>query len=80
MDLVGTDACATLASVPERAVDVACWFWQTNGLNALADRDDLRAVTRRINGGLNGLEDRAAYLRRARFFHPARSGAGVSEN
>ena len=32
--------------------------------NALADRDDLRLFTRRINGGLNGLAQRAALLRR----------------
>jgi putative chitinase len=44
----------------------AIFFWATNGLNALADRDDLVAVTKRINGGRNGLADRAAYLAKAK--------------
>lgn len=43
---------------------VAGWFWETNGLNALADRDDCEAITRRINGGTNGLADRKFLLRR----------------
>jgi predicted chitinase/peptidoglycan hydrolase-like protein with peptidoglycan-binding domain len=38
--------------------DVAGWFWNRHQLNLLADRDDLDAITRRINGGLNGLPDR----------------------
>ncbi len=48
------------------AVGVACWFWATRGLNRLADADDLEAVTRRINGGLNCLEHRRELLLRAR--------------
>ena len=40
----------------------AAWWWVTNGLNALADADDVIAVTRRINGGTNGLADRQARL------------------
>lgn len=36
----------------------ALWFWDKNKLNALADRDDVRGITRRINGGFNGLADR----------------------
>ena len=44
----------------------ALWFWWKNGLNALADNDDLRAVTRKVNGGLNGYSQRAYYYRRAR--------------
>ena len=38
----------------------AAWFWQTHGCNELADRGDFEAITRRINGGLNGLPDRLA--------------------
>ena len=48
------------------AVESACWFWQTRGLNQLADKDDVKAVTKRINGGYNGLPDREEYLKRAK--------------
>lgn len=37
---------------------VAVYFWTVNGLNALADRGDLVGITRKINGGKNGLDDR----------------------
>lgn len=42
------------------------WFWLTNGLNILADRGDIRGITRRINGGFNGLDERLAYWNRAK--------------
>jgi putative chitinase len=60
-----------LATDPELAVDVACWFWHDRGLNAVADTDDLAAVTRMINGGVVGLAQRRAKLDRARFFFVA---------
>jgi len=60
-----------LATDPELAVDVACWFWHDRGLNAFADADDLAAVTRVINGGAVGLAQRRAKLDRARFFFVA---------
>lgn len=44
----------------------AAWFWMTHGLNALADRDDIVAVTKRINGGTNGLTQRKLYYQRAK--------------
>jgi len=56
-----------VATDPALAVDVACWFWTTHGLNMLADQDDLQTITRRVNGGLIGLEDRADRLDRAKF-------------
>lgn len=59
---------ALLATDSNVAVDVACWFWVTHGLNALADRDDVKAVTKAINGGYNGLEDRKVKLARSKFF------------
>ena len=49
-----------LVAEPELAADSAGWFWSTNQLNQLADTGDVRAVTRRINGGFNGLADREA--------------------
>ena len=36
----------------------AAWFWKSNGLNELADTDDFEAITKKINGGLNGYDDR----------------------
>lgn len=47
-----------LLTEPEYAAMSAGWYWQDNGLNVLADTGDVRAVTRRINGGYNGLADR----------------------
>ena len=40
----------------------AMWFWCKNSLNFYADRDNVKAVTLRVNGGYNGLESRKAYL------------------
>lgn len=42
----------------EGAVQSACWFWETNNLNSLADAGDIKAMTKCINGGYIGLEDR----------------------
>lgn len=44
----------------------ACWFWQTHDLNAAADADAFITITKRINGGTNGLDSRRAYLTRAK--------------
>ena len=41
----------------------AGWFWQSRGLNTLADAGDQVAVTRRVNGGTNGLAERLAYFK-----------------
>jgi putative chitinase len=42
----------------EGAVQSACWFWESNNLNQYADKDDILTMTKRINGGTIGLEDR----------------------
>lgn len=58
-----------LAAAFEPAVRIACHYWDDRGLNTLADRDgdgDFKTITRHINGGYNGLEDRYTYYRRAR--------------
>lgn len=51
---------------PDYAVLSACWFFKTAGCLALADKDDVTAVTKRVNGGLNGFESRKAFLKRAK--------------
>lgn len=51
---------------PQWAAESAAWFWEQNGLNELADRDQFNSITRRINGGLNGLQDRLQLWARAR--------------
>lgn len=55
-----------LLEQPQWATESAAWFWEQNGLNELADRDQFNSITRRINGGLNGLEERLQLWARAR--------------
>lgn len=52
-DLLLQEANATIA---------ALWFWGKNKINDLADDDDIISVTKKINGGLNGIEDRKRLL------------------
>jgi putative chitinase len=51
-----------LAEGAQASARIACEYWAQRRLNALADRDDLRGVTRQINGGFNGFQDRARRL------------------
>ena len=44
----------------EGAIQSACWFWENNNLNACADAGDILKMTKIINGGTLGLEDRTA--------------------
>lgn len=64
-DMRAVDRPGMVAELPDAAL-AAGWFWWQNGLNALADRDSLELVTRGVNGGLNGLADRARYLHMAK--------------
>jgi len=50
---------------PEYALHSACWFWWKNDLNNYADSADLVTMTKRINGGTIGLEDRIAHYNHA---------------
>lgn len=50
---------------PRYAVHSACWFWKTRGLNELADKGAFLKITRRINGGTNGLAERELFYKRA---------------
>jgi putative chitinase len=49
----------------EGAAQSACWFWETNGLNQWADEGDILTLTKRINGGTIGLEDRIKHYEHA---------------
>ena len=63
------------AALPEVAFRVAGLFWSKKGLNELADRvtpEAFREITRRINGGFNGLAERE------RFYEAAKSALGVT--
>jgi putative chitinase len=73
-----------LEDEPERAAEpllslrIACEYWKSRNINDPADADDLLEVTRRVNGGLNGLEERREFLRRAKTALAAIAGIIVS--
>jgi len=62
IDLIGNP---TLLIEPKYAALSAGWFWNKKGLNSLADTADIETMTKRINGGLIGLEDRKAKIAKA---------------
>jgi putative chitinase len=49
----------------EGAAQSACWFWETNKINQWADTGDILTMTKRINGGTIGLEDRKKHYQHA---------------
>lgn len=49
----------------EGAAQSACWFWENNNLNAFADAGDILGMTKRINGGTIGLDDRKKHYEHA---------------
>lgn len=55
-----------IAATKEVGFRIAGQFWKLNGLNELADQQKFETITRRINGGINGLPDRIKYYERAR--------------
>ena len=63
VDLVGDP---DLLSTPGPGCLAAAWFWARNDLNTLADAGDFVTITRRINGGLNGLADRREFWEHAK--------------
>ncbi|HUS09141.1 MAG TPA: peptidoglycan-binding protein [Pyrinomonadaceae bacterium] len=63
LDLVNNP---TIAATKEVGFRIAGEFWKLNGLNELADRQDFKQITKRINGGYNGLDDRIKYYERAK--------------
>jgi putative chitinase len=63
-DLFSDDRLITnpeLVETPEVAVQTACWYWNKNKLNIWADTGDIKELTRRINNGYTGIEDRIAH-------------------
>jgi putative chitinase len=64
MDIPVEDAAEYLATF-EGAAQSACWFWETNNLNRFADAGDIKGLTRAINGGYIGLEDRISHYEHA---------------
>ena len=55
-----------LLEQPVNACRSAAWFWASRGLNDLSDRGDFERITTRINGGLNGYQERLVYHARAK--------------
>jgi putative chitinase len=64
VDMTAEEA-AEYVATPAGAVESACWFWDTNNLNAIADTDDVVKMTKKINGGNIGLADRQARYKKA---------------
>jgi putative chitinase len=62
IDLIGNP---TLLIEPKYAALSAGWFWNKKGLNALADASDYETMTKRINGGVIGLDDRKTKIAKA---------------
>jgi putative chitinase len=52
------DQAADYVRTKKGAFESACWFWKTKNLNAFADNDDIDGMSRRVNGGNIGLQDR----------------------
>lgn len=63
LDLLGEPE---LLEAPENAARSAAWFWWSRKLNELADANNFRKITIKINGGLNGWQERLAYWERAK--------------
>jgi putative chitinase len=55
-----------LAAEPRLSLTIACEYWTDRKINVNCDADDLIAVTKKVNGGLNGLDDRRRYLVKAK--------------
>lgn len=56
---------AEYVATKKGAIESACWFWDTNNLNQFADKKDIEGMSRRINGGTIGLDDRIQRWHRA---------------
>ena len=62
---ISVEEASTYLETFEGAAQSACWFWETNNLNQWADEGDILTLTKRINGGTIGLEDRIKHYEHA---------------
>ncbi len=62
---ITVEECAEYMATFEGATQSACWFWETNNLNQWADKGDIVTLTKRINGGTIGLDDRIKHYEHA---------------
>lgn len=62
-DLVGNP---DLAATPALSLEIACNYWVSRKINDAADQDNIIRATKLVNGGLNGLDSRKAYLAKAK--------------
>ena len=62
---ITAEEAADYVATEKGAVESACWFWDTNKLNSIADTDDVVKMTKKINGGNIGLADRQARYAKA---------------
>lgn len=69
-----------LASDPLISIKTACEYWNSRNLSAYADLDDVMTITKRINGGYNGLDDRKLYLQRVKTIIPKRVKMSTAES
>jgi putative chitinase len=62
---ISVEGAAEYLATFEGAAQSACWFWETNSLNRYADSGDIKGLTKAINGGYIGLEDRISHYEHA---------------
>jgi putative chitinase len=64
LEISATEASEYLETF-EGAAQSACWFWESNNLNVEADAGDIKKMTKKINGGYIGLDDRIKHYEHA---------------
>ncbi|MFA3790386.1 peptidoglycan-binding protein [Aliiglaciecola sp. SL4] len=69
-----------IAADPAISLKIACEYWRTRKINAVADLDDLIRATKLVNGGTNGLDDRRKYLQKAKRALAAIEGIRIAFN
>lgn len=75
LDLIGNPR---TAAEPLTSLKIACEYWKSRKINTPSDQDDLIRVTKLVNGGRNGLDDRRKYLRLAKTALAKRTGVIIN--